>query len=49
MMQPKDEQSSDVKSMGVTFKLVNNVKEIPLHPEYTDGRVVLIGSSLPPK
>jgi hypothetical protein len=49
ILQATDEQPPDTKRTGETFKPVNDVKEIPLDPEYADGRAVCISSSLPPK
>jgi hypothetical protein len=37
MLQCMDEQTPDVKRMGTTFKLVNDVKEVPLDPKRADG------------
>jgi hypothetical protein len=36
-VQVTDEQPSDAKRMGATFKPVNDVKEIPLDPGSTNG------------
>jgi hypothetical protein len=44
-----DEQPLDTKRMGAAFKLVNNMKEIPLDPECADRQTVRNGSILPPK
>jgi hypothetical protein len=44
-----DEQASNAKRVGTTFRPVNDVKEVPLDPECADGRTVRIGSNLSPK
>lgn len=49
ILQTVDEQQLDTKRMGATFKLVNDMKEIPLDPECADRRTMRNGSSLPPK
>jgi hypothetical protein len=44
-----DKQMPNAKRMSTTFKLVVDVKEVPLDPKQVNGWMVHIGSKLSPK
>lgn len=49
MLQTMDKQAPDAKSVGMSFKPANDVKEVPLDPKHTDTRTVRIRSNLSQK